>query len=82
MGWIARLKGGDNTMSPDQARLKARVASLVAKGRLTSTAAIIFLSNKGIVLLPGGFRHISESEYADQIAEVEEALREEELTTS
>jgi len=66
-----------STSHHDPTDLKSRVASLRARGRINYVQAVCYLHRKHLVLLPDGFRHISESEYADSIAEVEEALREE-----
>ncbi len=56
---------------------KHRVAKLVTEGLVTRVAAICYLHSKGLALLPDGFRHISDSEYADHIADVEEVLKKE-----
>lgn len=68
-------------MSPeDRQRLKERVAALRDARRINTAQATCYLHSKKVVLLPDGFRHMSESEYADAIAEVEEALGEGQTT--
>ena len=65
----------------DPVDLKTRVAGLASKGLITRVAAICYLHSKALALLPDGFRHISDSEYADNIADVEEALKKEPEST-
>jgi hypothetical protein len=55
-------------------RLKKQVEKLVNQEKVTRVAATCFLFSKGIVLLPNGFRHLTQAEYEDGIKDVQEAL--------